>query len=95
MKKIQRRGRPIVLETGTVESPRGPVSDPRRPPVKVRGLRSSGWRDMLNEILIPLQSLISCFLEPPTNRRVAGAQLRDSGEATPKHVPKVLSADPQ
>ena len=26
---------------------------------------------MSNEILIPLQSLISCFLEPPVNRRTA------------------------
>jgi len=26
---------------------------------------------------------------------VAGAQLRDSGEATPQHVPKALSAEPQ
>ena len=26
---------------------------------------------MPNEILIPLQSLISCFLEPPANRRAA------------------------
>ena len=38
---------------------------------------------------------LSCFLEPPANRRAAGAQLRDSGEATPQHVPKVLSAEPQ
>ena len=27
---------------------------------------------MPNEILIPLQSLVSCSLEPPTNRQVAG-----------------------
>ena len=26
---------------------------------------------MPNEILTPLQSLVSCFLEPPTNRRAA------------------------
>ena len=64
-----------MLETGTAESPRGPVSDPRRPPVKVRGHRSSGWRDMPNEILIPLQSLVSCFLEPPVNRRAAGGTI--------------------
>ena len=28
-------------------------------------------RTCLNKILIPLQSLVSCFLEPPANRRVA------------------------
>ena len=72
MKKIQCKGRPIVLETGTVESPHGPVSDPRRPLVKVRRPRSSGLRDMPNEILIPLQSLVSCSLKPPANRQVAG-----------------------
>ena len=48
------------------------VSDSRRPPVKKGGPRSYGWRDMPNEILIPLQSLVSCFLEPPVNRQVAG-----------------------
>ena len=46
-------------------------SDSRRPPVKVGGPRSYGWRDMPNQILTPLESLLSCFLEPPTNRRVA------------------------
>ena len=71
------------------------VSDSRRSPVKVRGPRSYCWRDMPNEILIPLQSLISCFLEPPANRRAAGGTIRDSGEATPQHVPKALSAGPQ
>ena len=29
------------------------------------------WRYMPNKILIPLQSLISCFLEPPVNRWAA------------------------
>ena len=28
-------------------------------------------RTCLNTILIPLQSLVSCFLEPPANRRAA------------------------
>ena len=64
-----------MLETGTAESPRGPGSDPRRPLVKVRGPRSSGLRDMPNEILIPLQSLFSSFLKPPTNRQGAGGTI--------------------
>ena len=43
---------------------------------------------------------ISRFLFPQTSREQAGgrrqeAQLRDSGEAIPQHVPKVLSAEPQ
>ena len=33
---------------------------------------------MANKILIPLQSLISCFPEPPVNRQAALVQLRDS-----------------
>ena len=74
-----------MLETGTAESPRGPVSDPRRPLVEVRGPR---WRDMPKEILIPLQSLISCFLEPPSNRRVVGGTIeglwRGYSSARPK-----------
>ena len=37
----------------------------RRPPVKVGGPCSYGWKDLPNKILIPLQSLISRFLEPP------------------------------
>ena len=37
----------------------------RRPLVKVGGPRSHGWKDMANKTLIPLQSLVSCFLEPP------------------------------
>ena len=69
-KKIQRKGRPIVPEPGQRKA-HAAVSDPRRPPVKVRGPRSSGWRDMPNEILIPVQSLIPCYLEPPANRRAA------------------------
>ena len=76
VKKTQRRGRPIVLETGTVKNElsrnsRGSVSDSRRPLVKVGGPRSYGWRDMPNKILIPLQSFLSCFLESPANRWVA------------------------
>ena len=55
----------------STESPRGSASDSRRPPVKVGGPRSYVWRDMPNKILIPLQSLISRFLEPPANRRAA------------------------
>ena len=58
-------------KTNSAESSQSSVSDSRRPPVKVGGPRSYGWRDMPNEILIPSQSLISCFLEPPANRRAA------------------------
>ena len=44
---------------------------------------------MPNEILIPSQSLISCFLEPPHPKQASGsAQLRESGEATPQYVRK-------
>ena len=49
---------------------------------------------MPNEILTPLQSLISCFLTPPQTGERHWAQLRESGEAT-AHVPKVLPAEPQ
>ena len=83
----------------SAESPRGSASDSRRPPVKVGGPRSYGWRDMPNEILTPLQSLVSHFLEPPTPRtktdRRQWVQLRDSGEATLKYVTKAPSAEPQ
>ena len=74
----------------SAESSRGSVSDSRRPPVKVGGPRSYGFRDMPNKILIPLQSLISCFLESPTNRQ-QWAQLRDSEEATLWYLPKALT----
>ena len=51
---------------------------------------------MPNETLIPLQSLVSCFVEPPRNRRVAaGAIEGDSGEVAPQYAPKALSAEPQ
>ena len=72
MKKIQRRGRPIVLETGTAKnklSRKLTWPSLRSQKVKVRGPR---WRDMPKEILIPLQSLVSCSLKPPANRRAAG-----------------------
>ena len=72
----------------SAESSRGPVSDSRRPPVKVRGPRSYGWRDLYN-----LSFLVSSNLLRTGGRH--GAQLRDSGEATPQHVPEALSAEPQ
>ena len=50
---------------------------------------------MPNEILIPLQSLFLVFLNPLRTSGQQWAQLRDSGEATPQHVPKALSAEPQ
>ena len=49
---------------------------------------------------MPNESLVSYFLEPPppnppwTGER-QWAQLRDSGEVTPRYVPKALSAEPQ
>ena len=65
-----------MLESGTAktisaESSRGSVSDSRRSPIGVGGPHPYGWKDIwLKKILIPLQFLISCFLEPPENRRV-------------------------
>ena len=50
---------------------------------------------MPNKILIPLQSLVSCFLETPRTGEWQWVQLRDSGEVTPQYVPKALSAEPQ
>ena len=80
--------KPGQQKTNSAGSSRSPVSDSRRPPVKVRGPRSHGWRD-----LYKLSFLVSLNL-PRTGGR-QGAQLRDSGEATPQHVPKALSAEPQ
>ena len=76
MKKTQHRGRPIVLETGAVkkELSRKPTRlslSFQKTSVKVGGPRRYGWRDMPNKILTPLQSHVSCFLEPPANRRAA------------------------
>ena len=34
---------------------------------------------MTNKILIPLQSLVSCFLKPPVSRRVAVGTTEGSG----------------
>ena len=78
-KKTQHRGRPIMLEAGAVkkELSRKPTRLSLRfqeTSVKVGGPRRYGWRDMPNKILIPLQSLVSPFLEPPPyppNRRAA------------------------
>ena len=54
---------------------------------------------MPNKILIPLQSLISCFLEPSWNPPLTGerqwVQSIDAGEATLQYGPKALSAEPQ
>ena len=47
------------------------VSDSRSPPVYVGGPHPYGWKDKWLKILIPLQSLVSCFLEPPMNRQAA------------------------
>ena len=49
---------------------------------------------MPNEILIPLQSLVSCLLNLPQTVKAVG-ELRDSEEATLWYVPKALSAEPQ
>ena len=50
---------------------------------------------MPNKILIPLQSFVSCFLEPPVDRQEAvGATVGLAG-ATLQYVPKApLSAVP-
>ena len=50
---------------------------------------------MPNKILIPLQSLISCFLNPLRTGGWWWVQLSDPGEATLWSVPKALSAEPQ
>ena len=55
----------------SAESSHGSASDSRRPLVKVGGPHSYGWRHMPNKILIPLQSLISCFLNPSVKRQVS------------------------
>ena len=75
-------------EKRTQQKAHAAVSDSRRPPVKVTGPRSYGWRNLYN-----LSFLVSSNL--PRIGRQQGAQLRDSGEAAPQHVPKALSAEPQ
>ena len=82
MKKTQHRGsdkKPSMLETRTAktnaaESSHGSVSDSRRPLVKLE-------EHMANKIVMPLQSLVSCLLEPPMNRRVAVGAIEDSGRS--------------
>ena len=59
--------KPGQWKMNSAESPRSSVSDSRRPPVKVGGPRCCGWSDITNKILTPLQSLVSCFLEPSSN----------------------------
>ena len=82
--------KPGQWKMNSAESSHSSVSDSRRPPVNLGGPRSYGWRDIPNKILIPLQSLISCFLESPANRR-QWAQLRDSEEATLWYIPNALT----
>ena len=55
-------------KTNSADSSCSSVSDSRRPPVK-----PLLWLEghMLNKILIPIHSLISCFLEHPGNRRAS------------------------
>ena len=43
---------------------------------------------MPNKILIPLQSLISCFLEPPQTGEQPWVNLRDSGRSYSSVCPK-------
>ena len=83
-----------MLEIGTEKNKLAErsQSQPRRPLGKVRGHR---WRDMPNEILIPLQSLVSCSLKPPENRRVAGDTTEGLWRGYSSACPKVLSAEPQ
>ena len=72
----------------TAESPRGSASNSRRPPVKVGGPCSYGWKDMPNNY--NLSFLVS--LNPPQAGGWQCVQLRDSGEATLLYVRKALSA---
>ena len=64
------------------------VSDSRRSPVKVRGPRSYAWRDLYNLSFLVFSNL-------PRTGGWQWAQLRDTGETTPRHAPKALSAEPQ
>ena len=85
-----------MLETGaakpdSAESPRGPASDSSRPPVKVGGARSCGWKGIPNNY--NLSFLVS--LSPPRTGGQQPAQLRAYGEAVLHYVPKALSAEPQ
>ena len=43
---------------------------------------------MANKILIPLQSLVSCFLEPPDNRRAAVGAIEGLGRGYSSVCPK-------
>ena len=77
-------------ETGLSRKPTRPSSDSSRPPVKVGGPRSYGWKDMPDNLSLLV------FLNPPRTRQEAGGsgRQRDSGEAVLQHVPKALSAEP-
>ena len=87
MKKTHCSGndkKPSMLETGTekinlAESSRGCL---RFQKTSSWGRNSSLlWLEghMTNKILIPLQSLVSCFLKPPVSRRVAVGTTEGSG----------------
>ena len=72
--------KPSMLKTGTAkknlaESSCSSVLDSIRPPVKVGGPHPYGWKDIWLKVLIPLQSLMSCFLEPPENRQAAAGAI--------------------
>ena len=91
--------KPGQWKMNSAESSRSSVSDSRRPQVKVGGPCSYGWKDIC---LTKLNSFtISCFLFPQTPRpppqtdKWQWVQLRDSGEATSRYVPKGLSTEPQ
>ena len=74
-KEIQYSGsdqKPSMPETGTAETnlaegSRGSVPDSRTPLVR-RSLSLWLKGQIANKILIPLHSLVSCFLEPFANR---------------------------
>ena len=102
-KKTQRSGsdrKPSVLETRTanpnlVESSCGSGSDTRRHPAKVGGPLSYHWKDMANKILIPLQSLVSYFLNPThphwANRWTAVCAIEGLWQGQLKQVGVLLS----
>ena len=76
-KKAHRGGRPVVLETraaktNSAESPRGPASGSSRPPAKVGGPRSYGWKDRPNNCNLS-------FLVSLNRQRTGGQQWAPEG----------------
>ena len=73
--EVQNTGnrKPAQWATNSAESSRGSASDWRRPLVKVGGLTPMAGRTHAQQNLtVPLQSLVSCFLEAPTPHPMNG-----------------------